>query len=515
MKALAKISVLAACVFAMRTAGAQYAVVGPALQSVSINPATQKYEVKFKPSPSDPALIDGYFILKYRNDGLNITMSDTMATLSNATAVFTDTAQACCTPQAYTVQVHTQQTAEPWNDPYRSMQQREPSVDSCKLQVALSWSPFQKLDKYDDGRFAPIPSFANHVTYHIFGYAGSHNFSMDSVQYLGTSNYDTAFVAPIVKEKLYHHFYIAAVYNNNQDTSTSNLQSVYVNLPLRPKYIGIDSVIGRPAATLVGYTIDTQTEYNRFVLEKADGSGTFFTVQEFSDKLSHTALDNALQNQQPAIYRIAAINSCGTTATSSPQISTLVPSISSNGAVNNITWNGISYQDFDAQQYKVYRTAPSEYAGLVDSTNSLFTADDLSVLPSEILGQAICYEVEATVFDTAGNIICLVRSADVCNSTEPVLYMPNAIQPSNNLTINTQTGKSRNLFEPVSAFDFTYTLTIYDRWGKEIYSGTTPWNGKINNTGEYVREGAYFYYLKALFSNGSVVEKKGNVMVVQ
>jgi hypothetical protein len=66
----------------------------------------------------------------------------------------------------------------------------------------------------------------------------------------------------------------------------------------------------------------------------------------------------------------------------------------------------------------------------------------------------------------------------------------------------------------VSSYALTYALHIYARGGKQIYKGSEAWNGRENNTGDFVSEGSYIYFVKIIFANGNQVEKTGNVTVV-
>ncbi|MFW5658959.1 MAG: gliding motility-associated C-terminal domain-containing protein, partial [Bacteroidota bacterium] len=45
----------------------------------------------------------------------------------------------------------------------------------------------------------------------------------------------------------------------------------------------------------------------------------------------------------------------------------------------------------------------------------------------------------------------------------------------------------------------TYTLVVYDRWGREVFAGNEEdenWNGRIGNNGDHVPEGVYVYVLE-------------------
>ena len=62
----------------------------------------------------------------------------------------------------------------------------------------------------------------------------------------------------------------------------------------------------------------------------------------------------------------------------------------------------------------------------------------------------------------------------------------------------------------------SYSITIYDRWGKEVYTSTNPneyWNSTILSTNYLVPDGVYYYIIKAT-CGGVDYPKKGFVEVV-
>ena len=62
----------------------------------------------------------------------------------------------------------------------------------------------------------------------------------------------------------------------------------------------------------------------------------------------------------------------------------------------------------------------------------------------------------------------------------------------------------------------TYSISIFDRWGKEVYTSTDPtvyWNGHLLNTQYLVPDGIYYYIIKATCGTNNYV-KKGFVQVV-
>ncbi len=96
-----------------------------------------------------------------------------------------------------------------------------------------------------------------------------------------------------------------------------------------------------------------------------------------------------------------------------------------------------------------------------------------------------CYYVTATDFNgnegAPGQQVCI----DNC----PVYELPNIFTPDGN--------GLNDMFIP---FPYRYVkdidLKIYNRWGMQVFSTTDPeilWNGKVNNTGEELPDGVYYY----------------------
>lgn len=169
-------------------------------------------------------------------------------------------------------------------------------------------------------------------------------------------------------------------------------------------------------------------------------------------------------------------------------------------------------ENVDGIRYQLYRKINTqEFTRIVDDLSETQYQDRLSDLnPVPPVGSLhICYRIDATY-----------PSGTVVRSLEPVclhpIYeakMPNAIAPQSN-EYNPQSGKSRNLFEPVGPAIAGFSLLISDRNGKIIYSGTDAWNGKQNNNVKFVAEGTYRYVCKVRFHDQSQKTYSGTLSVV-
>ncbi|MDR2938240.1 MAG: hypothetical protein LBU92_04800 [Prevotellaceae bacterium] len=483
-------------------------------RSAGVDVATQKYLLQWSyPNPNDTLAIKNVQVLMYATDEFGYGKLATVDTLDNQVTQYIDNKNSCCAPPImYALRLIDTGTNLPaTTDLFCTMQLSAPTLDTCANTINLQWSAYQKF-VYSNEQLQPVVEFSNEVQYHIYGYVGGNIFKRDSMVWLASAGSATSYALPVVREKKYHHLLIAAVYNNGQDTSFSNRVPLYAALPLRPQYIAIDSLMVNEESTKLCFQIDPATEYAHFFVEKSNDINVGFEkIEEFFNK-NQRSVQLGEGGNTAAFYRVSAVNSCGRVTVSSPVATALGVNVHSEEKANSVSWNSIRYNGFDAR-YNVYRTAPSELATSFYDVQNIGMTDDLSLLPDSVFGAEFCYVVEAVIQNNELQNICYVRSAEECSSYTPQAHMPNAIQLSSNFQ-NPTTGKSRNLFEPVSSSTISYTLNIYARSGRQIYSGSASWNGRENNTGEFVNEGSYAYFVKIFFANGKQIEKTGNVTVV-
>ena len=90
-------------------------------------------------------------------------------------------------------------------------------------------------------------------------------------------------------------------------------------------------------------------------------------------------------------------------------------------------------------------------------------------------------------------------------------YIPNAFHPFSSVQDNT-------VFKPkgIGVDEKNYEFRIFDRWGKEIFVTRNieeGWNGRFNNTGDYVPNGVYVYFIHLGQKFGVEKEFSGSVTV--
>jgi gliding motility-associated-like protein len=91
---------------------------------------------------------------------------------------------------------------------------------------------------------------------------------------------------------------------------------------------------------------------------------------------------------------------------------------------------------------------------------------------------------------------------------EPLVFIPNTFSPNSD-------GKN-DYFLPRGELLVKYSLQIFDRWGKEVYTGTEMsigWNGK--NKDQFVEPGVYGYVIMGTCASGDEYYKQGNVTLLR
>ncbi|MGL4364022.1 MAG: gliding motility-associated C-terminal domain-containing protein [Bacteroidales bacterium] len=480
-------------------------------RSASVDPLTQKFTLKWQyPNPSDTTRISKVQLLEVVQDALQNLKLEVFDSIESHRTEYVDVRSNCCTPKAFALRLEPKNASEfpLFTNPFRTMQIKTIRVDDCTNSIRIAWTPFEQLNK--NSPYAPIEAFSNKVEYEVFAHIGGSVFNLDSVQHIASAGNKQTLNIPIEYEKKYYHIYVAAIYNQGKDTSYSNVERLFVPLPLRPKFIRIDSLISGKERTKLYFTIDDDTDYSNFRIETSlDPNIGFTPFISFSGK-HNTIIE--FENVSLRFFRISSINNCEVSTYSSSAATNLSLMISNQSLSNILEWNYVSYNNMPAF-YNIYRTAPIWIKGLITETTENSITDNLHTLPDSALTSPMCYLVEAIVESKTTSENHTVRSSETCYKLEPVVFMPNAIQVTSQEQ-NLETGKQRNLFEPVSTFKHSYRMEIYTREGQLVYKGNEAWNGREKNVGNFRPEGIYHYRIIITFAGGTTSLKQGYVTLV-
>lgn len=98
------------------------------------------------------------------------------------------------------------------------------------------------------------------------------------------------------------------------------------------------------------------------------------------------------------------------------------------------------------------------------------------------------YSVQLIVASGLGCVDTLTY--DVIVNDIFAFYIPNAFTPGDD-------GRN-DAFWVKGLNKYPYEMHIFNRWGQKIYEtfDAEPWNGKVNNTGNFVPQGVYSYYVR-------------------
>jgi gliding motility-associated-like protein len=221
--------------------------------------------------------------------------------------------------------------------------------------------------------------------------------------------------------------------------------------------------------------------------------------------------DNVDASFRSYYYQVESIDSCDGSYFSGTARTILLSGRTRADFTNELTWNQFEIENGTVNGYTLYKQIGGSFTPLaaLTTTDSIYE-DDIS---NDVADNGVfCYRIDADFtlnIDTLGITENLVSASNGrCLEQRGKIYVPNAIVPNG---IN-------NIFAPVIVFgtEGTYSMHIFDRWGKVIFETTNindAWNGTFK--GNIVSQGVYAYLIQFTATNGQIVIKKGHVMVVR
>lgn len=205
------------------------------------------------------------------------------------------------------------------------------------------------------------------------------------------------------------------------------------------------------------------------------------------------------------IYAIDAADRCGNVSPLSNQIHTMRLQAAALDYTSQLEWSPILGWDGVLVNYDIWRGAPI-VNGFPSGPWETVSPNVLSLLDDEASRARLCYRVYA-ISDGSG-CADVSQSNEACVSFPPTLFMPTGFTPN---------GDGLNdVFNSFGEFVESYSLEVYDRWGKLIFRGSDPyqgWDGTID--GLAAAEGTYVFKVEAVGYNGEVLRKEGSVTLIR
>lgn len=317
-----------------------------------------------------------------------------------------------------------------------------------------------------------------------------------------------------VNDTTLYCYFVRAVSNSGR-TSTSNQTCFYTNMPDPPKFINADyaTVAGDSKINLC-FTVDSTADIRNYRLYRASRPANSFSVISTYNGYNYGKLyySDYVDSKQRWVYKLAAVNNCGTDILESNIASNIVISVEANeDLTQKIEWTKYSTWLGGIEYYNIYRLEGSEPPALIATITNTDTVffDDITFYATNMPGISgeFCYYVEAVEgnfnpYSVKGGSL----SGIACARQFERVFIPNSFTPNGD-ELNSE-------FRPSVVFlkEEKYELTIYNRWGERIFRTTDcmkGWDGKVN--GNVVKNGAYVYVLKYLDIDDRLIEKAGTV----
>ncbi len=120
------------------------------------------------------------------------------------------------------------------------------------------------------------------------------------------------------------------------------------------------------------------------------------------------------------------------------------------------------------------------------------------------------YHIKQIAIHENGCIDTLLQILDI--EPKVTFFMPNVFTPNGD-------GKNEEfLGKGATEFMQNFQMTIWDRWGGRLFTSKDPnlgWNGRFDNTGEFVPNGVYIYTLEYNTARKKHIELKGFATVLR
>jgi len=387
------------------------------------------------------------------------------------------------------------------NDPHRTIF-LDPKLDPCEATIQLNWNSYI--------------NWPGTVQYSVYR---SEN---GGAPILLTTTTDSTYLdASLTQFNSYRYYIVAkdASLPAVKGTSFSNDSSLYADIPRKPEYCYIISAsVTGPDEVRLKVHIDVAADVREYRVMRAEKySGPYLRVGTipYSATTPITFTDNtAMTGLRSYYYRIVVIDTCGIEAKTSDIGKTIFVSVSRNDDVSNtIRWNEYEVWLGGVGSYNLYRSIdgdiPTLLATIAPGNTEYLDNVVQYVYTSE--GQ-FCYYIEA--LEGGGNTYGFrdtSLSNFACTAQKPLVFIPNAINPSSKSIDNAEFNPSKYFIDSE-----TYSMSIYNRFGEQVFSTNNTrqgWNGTYK--GEPVPGGVYVYLLKVKATDGTNIERKGTLTLIR
>lgn len=285
--------------------------------------------------------------------------------------------------------------------------------------------------------------------------------------------------------------------------------SVFVNHtenPPSPVELCVATVELGDSAVLLRWLPNGESDGSGYLIERQrEDEGTWTTLDTFWSYQDTVYMDPTVQaDDYSYCYSVSAIDRCGLISDRSNGMCTILLTGSRDEFTSDLNWGPHQGWLGGPLAYDIFRNSPVEGSPemLLVTLNSL----TLQYYDREVDAPRLCYRTRAQ----APNGQCGEESwsNEVCVEFPATLYVPNAFSPN---------GDGLNeIFSSFGEFEESFSMQIYDRWGKLLFATTdrrSGWDGKVG--GQPQPEGVYVYRILAKGFDGKELRANGSVTLIR
>lgn len=263
------------------------------------------------------------------------------------------------------------------------------------------------------------------------------------------------------------------------------------------------------------YIPDPSAEISEIALERSTTGeqytvlGSAVSINQASPSEPYIIKDfSALTDRTALYYQVGVKNACSNKYTTLPA-KTIFLKGENLGLNNQVSWDEALVDADEILGYELFRIFEDETT-LLYSSGSSAEYTDAGVFSNNFFAE-LCYFIRTehrTSDPLRPSDIYLSQSNTLCLEPTPQAFVPNAFAPNGH----------NKIFKPILVFgtDIGYSLTIFDRNGKNVFESNQPnigWSGTMN--GKNSPLDSYVYHLQFTGLNGQLYKKTGFVVLVQ